>query len=152
MVSAWYMDKSDSDQRDEHKCDPHRPLSLEELKKKTGVLYFPVSDCMAALANNTEMHNVSPPAYSVAGFRYLQLQGESIRSFHAHCCSFLGCPSSLYCYVVNTLASGTILVTITFQKCLTSPSPIQVFVASVNQCSLTCDTGSAEVMDLYVLC
>ena len=65
MVSAWYMDKSDSDQRDEHKCDPHRPLSLEELKKKTGVLYFPVSDCMAALANNTEMHNVSPPAYSV---------------------------------------------------------------------------------------
>ena len=69
MVSAWYMDKSDSDQRDEHKCDPHRPLSLEELKKKTGVLYFPVSDCMAALANNTEMHNVSPPAYSVAGLR-----------------------------------------------------------------------------------
>ena len=58
MVSAWYMDKSDSDQRDEHKCDPHRPLSLEELKRKTGVLYFPVSDCMAALVNNTKMHNL----------------------------------------------------------------------------------------------
>ena len=43
MVSAWYMDKSDSDQRDEHKCNPDRPVSLEELKEKTGVLYFPVS-------------------------------------------------------------------------------------------------------------
>ena len=43
MVSAWYMDKSDSDQRDEHKCNPQRPVSTAELQEKTGVLYFPVS-------------------------------------------------------------------------------------------------------------
>ncbi|KAK7465209.1 hypothetical protein BaRGS_00037613 [Batillaria attramentaria] len=40
MVSAWYMDKSDADQREPHKTNPERPVSLEELKAKTGVEYF----------------------------------------------------------------------------------------------------------------
>ncbi|KAK7092004.1 acireductone dioxygenase-like [Littorina saxatilis] len=46
MVSAWYMDKSDADQREDHRCNPDRPVRLEELEKKTGVLYFtiPVSE------------------------------------------------------------------------------------------------------------
>ena len=48
MVSAWYMNKSDSDERDECKGDPHQPVSLGELEKKTGVQYLPVSDCMVA--------------------------------------------------------------------------------------------------------
>ena len=48
MVSAWYMNKSDSDERDECKGDLHRPVSLDELEKKTGVQYLSVSGCMVS--------------------------------------------------------------------------------------------------------
>lgn len=40
MVSAWYIDTSDADQREPHKTKPERPVSMEELKKKTCVEYF----------------------------------------------------------------------------------------------------------------
>jgi len=40
MVSAWYMDNSDEDQRLEHQRNPPQPISLEEVQKSTGVLYW----------------------------------------------------------------------------------------------------------------
>lgn len=42
MVSAWYMDNSDTDQRLEHHKTPPEYISLEDLFKKTGVEYFKV--------------------------------------------------------------------------------------------------------------
>ena len=42
MVSAWFMDDSDEDQRLEHKKDPNVPVSMEQLKD-IGVLYYNVS-------------------------------------------------------------------------------------------------------------
>ena len=42
MVRAWYMDDSDEDQRLPHMTDPLRPVSLEELKEKTGMEYLKV--------------------------------------------------------------------------------------------------------------
>ncbi|XP_076437530.1 acireductone dioxygenase-like [Babylonia areolata] len=44
MVQAWYMDTSDpsKDQREDHKFNPDKPVTLEELRKKTGVEYFEV--------------------------------------------------------------------------------------------------------------
>ena len=42
MVRAWYLDKSDADQRLPHMTDPPRPVSLKELAEKTGVEYFQV--------------------------------------------------------------------------------------------------------------
>lgn len=43
MVSAWYMDGVDGDQRAPHKTDPIQPVTLKELEK-LGVLYFEVND------------------------------------------------------------------------------------------------------------
>ncbi|XP_059145183.1 acireductone dioxygenase-like [Physella acuta] len=40
MVRAWYMDSSDTDQREPHMLDPPVFLKLDELYKKTGVEYF----------------------------------------------------------------------------------------------------------------
>lgn len=40
MVSAWYMDESDTDQRLDHQRDPPQPVDLEQLQKLTGVLYW----------------------------------------------------------------------------------------------------------------
>ncbi|KAL8569994.1 hypothetical protein ACOMHN_056426 [Nucella lapillus] len=44
MVSAWYMDTSDTskDQRDDHKYSPNKEVTLEKLREETGVLYFHV--------------------------------------------------------------------------------------------------------------
>lgn len=42
MVSAWYMDDSDEDQRKPHHLSPPHYISLEELKQKSGVLYWQV--------------------------------------------------------------------------------------------------------------
>ena len=42
MVRAWYMDKSDADQRLEHHTEPPQFLSVEELLKMTGVEHFKV--------------------------------------------------------------------------------------------------------------
>lgn len=44
MVSAWYMDNSDEDQRLEHQRNPPQPISLEEVQKSTGVLYWKVKN------------------------------------------------------------------------------------------------------------
>ncbi|KAJ8398218.1 hypothetical protein AAFF_G00430620 [Aldrovandia affinis] len=38
-MEAWYIDESDADQRLPHKCDPNKPVSLEELKH-LGILYW----------------------------------------------------------------------------------------------------------------
>lgn len=43
MVSAWFMDDSDSDQRLEHHKSPPEFLDLEQLRRRTGVLYWKVS-------------------------------------------------------------------------------------------------------------
>ncbi|XP_023240799.1 1,2-dihydroxy-3-keto-5-methylthiopentene dioxygenase-like [Centruroides sculpturatus] len=43
MVEAWYMDDSDADQRHEHHLNPKKYVNLEELKSKTGVLYWPIN-------------------------------------------------------------------------------------------------------------
>lgn len=40
MVSAWYMDESDTDQRLDHQRDPPQPVDLDQLQKLTGVLYW----------------------------------------------------------------------------------------------------------------
>ena len=32
-IEAWYMDDSDADQRQEHRLNPNKPVSLEELGK-----------------------------------------------------------------------------------------------------------------------
>uniref|UniRef100_A0A224YPW9 Acireductone dioxygenase n=1 Tax=Rhipicephalus zambeziensis TaxID=60191 RepID=A0A224YPW9_9ACAR len=41
MVRAWYMDEDSSvDQREEHQLDPPVPVSLDELREKSGVLYW----------------------------------------------------------------------------------------------------------------
>ncbi|KAH7969941.1 acireductone dioxygenase [Rhipicephalus sanguineus] len=41
MVRAWYMDDDSSiDQREEHQLDPPVPVSLDELREKSGVLYW----------------------------------------------------------------------------------------------------------------
>lgn len=45
MVQAWYMDDDhDSDQRLEHHQTPPRFIGMDDLKRDTGVEYFPVSD------------------------------------------------------------------------------------------------------------
>lgn len=43
MVSAWFMDSSDEDQRLEHHMSPPKFVDLEELRKLTGVLYWKVN-------------------------------------------------------------------------------------------------------------
>lgn len=42
MVRAWYMDKSDADQRLEHHREPPEFLTLQDLYVKTGVEYFEI--------------------------------------------------------------------------------------------------------------
>lgn len=42
MVSAWYMDESDEDQRLEHQTDPPRPIDMKDIVSLTGVLYWKV--------------------------------------------------------------------------------------------------------------
>lgn len=42
MVSAWFMDSSDEDQRLPHHLDPPQPVSLEDLAN-CGVLYWKVT-------------------------------------------------------------------------------------------------------------
>lgn len=44
MVRAWYMDNEETDQRLEHQRDPPEFISVDELFKRTGVEYFPVSE------------------------------------------------------------------------------------------------------------
>ncbi|XP_061089420.1 acireductone dioxygenase [Conger conger] len=39
MIEAWYLDECNGDQRLPHKCDPNKPVSLEELKQ-LGVLHW----------------------------------------------------------------------------------------------------------------
>ena len=41
MVSAWYMDDSNEDQRKPHKKDPNEVVSVEQLKS-IGVLYWSI--------------------------------------------------------------------------------------------------------------
>lgn len=44
MVNAWYMNSNDEeDQRSERHLNPPQYLTLEELKEKTGVLYWQVT-------------------------------------------------------------------------------------------------------------
>lgn len=38
-IEAWYMDSSDEDQRKQHKLNPNRPVSMEDLKK-LGVFHW----------------------------------------------------------------------------------------------------------------
>uniref|UniRef100_A0A2R5LHW8 Acireductone dioxygenase n=1 Tax=Ornithodoros turicata TaxID=34597 RepID=A0A2R5LHW8_9ACAR len=41
MVRAWYMDDdTTTDQREEHQLNPPVPLSLDEVREKSGVLYW----------------------------------------------------------------------------------------------------------------
>ena len=42
MVRAWYMDVSNTDRRLPHMTDPPRFLDLDDLKAKTGILYYKV--------------------------------------------------------------------------------------------------------------
>jgi 1,2-dihydroxy-3-keto-5-methylthiopentene dioxygenase len=42
MVEAWYMDSTDADQREEHKQEPNKPVTLEQLAQ-IGVLYWHLS-------------------------------------------------------------------------------------------------------------
>ncbi|XP_002399605.4 1,2-dihydroxy-3-keto-5-methylthiopentene dioxygenase [Ixodes scapularis] len=41
MVQAWYMDSdTTTDQREEHQLDPPLPVSIDEVRDKSGVLYW----------------------------------------------------------------------------------------------------------------
>lgn len=40
MVQAWYLKENITDPQDPNHQDPPRYVSLDELKKKTGVLYW----------------------------------------------------------------------------------------------------------------
>ncbi|XP_050039079.1 acireductone dioxygenase [Dermacentor andersoni] len=41
MVRAWYMDDDlSTDQREEHQLDPPVPVALDEIREKSGVLYW----------------------------------------------------------------------------------------------------------------
>lgn len=42
MVRAWYMDEETSDQRLEHHRTPAEYITMDDLKKDTGVEYFQV--------------------------------------------------------------------------------------------------------------
>lgn len=42
MVSAWYMDDSDEDQRLEHQKNPPQPVDMKDLVHLTGVLHWKV--------------------------------------------------------------------------------------------------------------
>ena len=42
MVSAWYMDDSNADQRLDHQKEPAEPLDIEQVTALTGVLYWKV--------------------------------------------------------------------------------------------------------------
>jgi len=44
MVQAWYLAPLtvDADPRDAHKTDPERPVSLEQLRDTTGILYWKI--------------------------------------------------------------------------------------------------------------
>uniref|UniRef100_T1ITN9 Acireductone dioxygenase n=1 Tax=Strigamia maritima TaxID=126957 RepID=T1ITN9_STRMM len=42
MVKAWYMDDSEDDQRAEHHLNPPKYVTLDELKKLSGVLYWQI--------------------------------------------------------------------------------------------------------------
>lgn len=43
MVSAWLMDESAEDQRLDHQRSPPHPIDLDQLEKKTGVLYWKIN-------------------------------------------------------------------------------------------------------------
>lgn len=43
MVQAWYLRENITNQREPNHADPVEYVSLEDLKKKTGVLYWRVS-------------------------------------------------------------------------------------------------------------
>ncbi|KAG0409760.1 hypothetical protein HPB47_013115 [Ixodes persulcatus] len=44
MVQAWYMDSdTTTDQREEHQLDPPVPVSIDEVRDKSGVLYWKAS-------------------------------------------------------------------------------------------------------------
>lgn len=42
MVLAWYMNATNEDQRLPHHLDPPQYIHLDELKKRSGVLYWKV--------------------------------------------------------------------------------------------------------------
>ena len=42
MVSAWYMDDSDEDQRLEHHKNPAQPVDMKDLFALSGVLHWKV--------------------------------------------------------------------------------------------------------------
>lgn len=43
MVRAWFMDSSEEDQRLEHQQSPPKSISLDDLFKTAGILYWKVS-------------------------------------------------------------------------------------------------------------
>ncbi|KAH9373754.1 hypothetical protein HPB48_016600 [Haemaphysalis longicornis] len=50
MVRAWYMDDDLTvDQREEHQLSPPVPASLDEIRSKSGVLYWKVCDTTKTL-------------------------------------------------------------------------------------------------------
>lgn len=54
------MDCSDSDQRLEHMRDPAEFVTLEEIEKRTGVLYWHVSySVISPLSHRVAMHPMS---------------------------------------------------------------------------------------------
>jgi hypothetical protein len=43
MVSAWYMDDSDEDQRLDHHKNPPQPVDMKDVVNLTGVLHWKVN-------------------------------------------------------------------------------------------------------------
>ncbi len=55
MVAAWYMDDLMDDPRLDHQLDPPRPIEMDQLFKRTGVLYWKVNLCTACSVHITPM-------------------------------------------------------------------------------------------------
>jgi len=72
MVKAWYMNSNDSeDQRTERHLDPPQYVSLDELKDKTGVLYWEL---------NADQHESDPLLAKIRSDRGYSYQDQLVLS------------------------------------------------------------------------
>lgn len=76
MVRAWYMDDEQTDQRLEHHRNPKKFIQLDELLKKTGVEYFPVSSIPFFILNKCHEHC---GIVVKNGFQFFQLDAETYK-------------------------------------------------------------------------
>ncbi|ESO83226.1 hypothetical protein LOTGIDRAFT_197575 [Lottia gigantea] len=79
MVSAWYMDDNEEDQRSEHKTDPPKYVDLKELFKLTGVEYWKIP------AENHEDNEVLNKLKKDRGYSYedvINITEQGLPNYH----------------------------------------------------------------------